>query len=230
MFHPLKLRDIGLRVNVISHAEADENPALTTPRSSTAGGRIKRALRREALYSTCALALLIGGCSKRQAPPRIVYTPAPPAAAAPASTEPSPTMVIEEPPPPAEPVQVSTPEATPDKTTRPRRRVLRTEPPAVSTEPPEAPETPPAEVPALEPRESSAQETALRRQIQALQEDVRGRLARIKEAKLSEADRKTLEDARTFFAQSNRALEEGDLQRALNLARKASLLAAALEQ
>jgi hypothetical protein len=85
-------------------------------------------------------------------------------------------------------------------------------------------------VPALEPRESSAQESALRRQVQALQEDVRTRLSRINEAKLSQDDRKTLDDARTFFAQSNRALEEGDLQRALNLARKASLLVAALEE
>jgi hypothetical protein len=85
-------------------------------------------------------------------------------------------------------------------------------------------------VPALEPRETSAEESALRRQVQALQEDVRGRLARINEAKLSPDDRKTLDDARTFFTQSNRALEEGDLQRALNLAQKASLLVAALEQ
>ena len=82
----------------------------------------------------------------------------------------------------------------------------------------------------LAPRESSAQETALRQQIQALQADVRERLARINEAKLSEIDRKTLEDARTFFAQSNHALEAGDLLRALNLARKASLLVTALEQ
>jgi Leucine-rich repeat (LRR) protein len=85
-------------------------------------------------------------------------------------------------------------------------------------------------VPALEPRETSAQESALRRQIQALQEDVRGRLSRINEVKLTPDDRRTLEDARTFFVQSNHALEEGDLQRALNLARKASLLVAALEQ
>jgi hypothetical protein len=85
-------------------------------------------------------------------------------------------------------------------------------------------------VPALEPRESSAQVSVLRPQIQSLQEDVRTRLLRIKGSKLSPEDRKTLEDARTFFAQSNRALEQGDLERALLLARKASLLVAALEQ
>jgi hypothetical protein len=63
-----------------------------------------------------------------------------------------------------------------------------------------------------------------------LQGDVSRRLARFNEARLSPADRKTLDDARTFFAQSTRAREEGDLQRALTLARKASLLVSALEQ
>jgi RNA polymerase-interacting CarD/CdnL/TRCF family regulator len=94
---------------------------------------------------------------------------------------------------------------------------------------PETPEPPPEAVPALEPRESTAQEAAQRQQIQRLQEDVRQRLARLNEARLSPSERKTLEDARTFFAQSTRAIESGDLQRALNLARKASLLVAALE-
>jgi hypothetical protein len=82
----------------------------------------------------------------------------------------------------------------------------------------------------LEPRESSAEEVALRRQIQALQEDVRQRIAKLSRAGLGGADRKTLDDARTFFAQSNRALSEGDFQRSLTLARKASLLVSALER
>lgn len=181
--------------------------------------------------------MLIGGCPKRQAQPRIVYTTPPPAAAAaPASTAPPQALVIEEPAPPTKAEQVSTPNAAQEKPARPRRRVARTEPPT-STEPSdanEAPETPeeppPAAVPALEPRESSAQVSVLRPQIQSLQDDVRTRLSRINESKLSLEDRKTLEDARTFFAQSNRALQQGDLQRALLLARKASLLVAALEQ
>jgi hypothetical protein len=62
-----------------------------------------------------------------------------------------------------------------------------------------------------------------------LEEDVRQRLARLKGAQLSANDRRTLEDARTFFAQSTHAMASGDLPRALNLARKASLLLAALE-
>jgi hypothetical protein len=85
-------------------------------------------------------------------------------------------------------------------------------------------------VPALEPRESSAEIAALRRQIQGLQDDVRQRIAKLSDAGLTDADRKTLDDARTFFAQSTRALNEADLQRALTLARKASLLVLALER
>ncbi len=141
-------------------------------------------------------------------------------------------MVIEEPAPPEEPPAPSPqPTVQPEPARRPRRR-LRTEPPGAATEnTPETTEPPPtSQVPSLEPRESSAQETALRRQIQGLQDDVRQRIAKLSRAGLSGADRKTLDDARTFFAQSTRALNDADLQRALNLARKASLLVSALER
>jgi len=136
-------------------------------------------------------------------------------------------MVIEEPAPPEPPAPSPQP-TSPPKPAR-RRRVLRTEPPAAAAEK-ETTEPPAPQVPSLEPRESSAQETALRRQIQGLQDDVRQRIAKLSRAGLSGADRKTLDDARTFFAQSTRALDEADLQRALNLARKASLLVSALER
>ena len=178
----------------------------------------------------CSLALFIGGCPKRQPPTRIVYVPPPqPAATQPSAAE-TPSMVIEEPAPPEEP-----PAPSPQPTTNPepaqrRRRVLRREAPAAAAEStPETTEPPTPQVPSLEPRESSAQEAALRRQIQGLQDDVRQRIAKLSRAGLSGADRKTLDDARTFFAQSTRALNEADLQRALNLARKASLLVSALE-
>ena len=94
---------------------------------------------------------------------------------------------------------------------------------------PENPETPPAEVPALEPRQSTAQETELRRQFVDLEQDIEKRLAQLSGAHLSANDQKTLEDARTFFAQARQAMASGDLPRALNLARKAGLLLAALE-
>jgi hypothetical protein len=88
----------------------------------------------------------------------------------------------------------------------------------------------PAEVPALEPRESPGQQTALRQQILDLQGRLRQRTARFDRLRLSSEARKTLDDARTFLAQSERALLDGDLGRARNLANKASLLVSALEQ
>lgn len=192
---------------------------------------MRSALKRGPLSSICGLALLIGGCPKRQAPPRIVYVVAPTPAAAATSTEPPQTMVIAEPAPVPEPAEVSAPSPPPPKPEHRRRRILRTEPvPPADAEVLETPEPPAVEVPALEPRETSTEGAALRLQIQRMQADVRQRLSRFNEDKLSAPGRKTLEDARTFFTQSGRALEEGDLHRALTLARKASLLVRALEE
>ena len=182
----------------------------------------------------CSLALLIGGCPKRQAPSRIVYVPSPPPAATqPTAAEGAPAIVIEEPAPPEPAVtpppapETSLPKVTP---TKGRHGQRKEQPPADTETPPETTEPPPApQVPSLEPLQSSAQEADLRRQIQELQDDVRERIAKLNPAELSSADRKTLEDARAFFAQSTRALNEADLQRALTLARKASLLVSALE-
>ena len=193
-------------------------------------------LRRGSISSLCALLLSIGGCPKRQEPKSIVvYVPAQaPAhapAAAPAAGEPQ-VLVIEEPAPPPEPEETPPP-PTPEPTAPHRRRSpaptpTPNEPDETST--PENPETPPAEVPALGPRESSAQETELRRQYLNLELDIRQRLTRLNGAQLSANDRRTLEDARTFFVQATHAMASGDLPRALNLARKASLLLAALEE
>jgi len=201
--------------------------------------KIPNAMKRKPLpILWCSLALFIWGCPKRQGPSRIVYVPAPTPAATQATTGTqapadanAPTMVIEEPAPPepapAPPQEVPAPKETP----HPHRRVLRREPPAAGPEnTPETVEPPAPQVPSLEPRESSAQEAALRRQIQGLQLDVRQRIAKLDQAGLSGVDRKTLDDARSFFAQSTQALNEGDLQRALTLARKASLLVLALER
>jgi hypothetical protein len=193
------------------------------------------AVKLRALPFFCwSLALFIGGCPKRQAPTRIVYVPSPPPEVTQASAAGTPTMVIEEPAPPEPPAPSPNPSTNPS--TNPnasarRRHVLQMGPPAQATETTpettEPPVTPP--VPSLEPRESSAQEAALRSQIQGLQDDVRQRMAKLSHAGLTGADRKTLDDAQTFFTQSTRALHEGDLQRALTLARKASLLVLALE-
>ncbi len=184
------------------------------------------------IASVCALALWIGACPRRQGPASaVVYVPAQAMAPNAAEANPPSVWVIEEPAPPPEP-EATPPPTTPQPT--PQRHITRHEPATTSAEPDdtstqEVPETPPAEVPALEPQESSAQENNLRGQVQTLQQNVRERMSRLNMAHLSANERKTLDDANTFLAQSARAYESGDYQRALNLARKASLLVAALE-
>jgi hypothetical protein len=193
-------------------------------------------LRHGTLAPVCALLLWMGGCPKRQDTKSIVvYVPAQAPAAAPPAAK-SQVLVIEEPAPPPEPKETPPPKTAGSSKTaagsrgggsRPAHTPTPTEPD--ETSPPESPETPPAEVPALEPRASTAQETALRQEVQRLQQDVRQRMARLIPARFSPNEGKTLDDARTFLAQSTRAFESSDLQRALNLAHKASLLVAALE-
>jgi len=166
--------------------------------------------------------------------PAPVPTPAQVAASAPPATKPQ-VLVIEEPAPPPEPEpepEETPPPQTPEPTARHRvRHPAHPETPTDQDEAPtvENPETPPAEVPALEPRQSSAQENELRRQFLGLQQDIGKRLEKLSSAHLSANDQKTLEDARTFFAQANHAMASGDLPRAMNLAHKAGLLLAALE-
>jgi ferritin len=85
-------------------------------------------------------------------------------------------------------------------------------------------------VPALQPRESPQQQTELRNKVLQLQQNVKARIAALERTQMANLDRKTLNGARMFVAQSDRALKSGDQQRAFNLARKASLLVDALEQ
>ena len=140
--------------------------------------------------------------------------------------------MIEEPQPPEEIAEPSpAPEAPEPKPVRRRPRPARTGTAPSSAETPPEPEEPAStEVPALEAREAPAQQVALRQQIAGLQQDLHRRTSQLERRSLSAGDRKTLEDARTFLAQSERALADGDLQRALNLAQKASLLVSALDQ
>jgi type IV secretory pathway VirB10-like protein len=191
------------------------------------------------LATVCAFLLGIGGCHPRQQPGNlVVYVPAPapaPAAVSASATAPQ-VLVIPEPAPPEEAEETPPPE-TPEPAKNPAvsrtgagrraRAVTPAEPEETPTE--ESPETPPAEVPALEPRQSSAQQDELRRQYANMERDIRQRLDRLSGAHLAGNDQKTLADARTFFTQAEQAVAGGDLPRALNLARKASLLLAALE-
>jgi hypothetical protein len=175
----------------------------------------------------CGLALLIFGCPKRQTTPRVVYVPAPPAAAEQRPEPAGGTLVIQEPAPPEIKPEVIVEEAPPEgKPVRTRRR------PAVSEQPPSetSDETAPAAgLPALEPRESPAQQTAQRQQIIQMVAANRDRIAQLRRTQLSELERKTLDDAQMFLEQSQHALETNDLVRALNLARKASLLTNAVQ-
>jgi len=178
------------------------------------------------------LALFIWGCPKRQPPPQVVYVPSPPVAATvEASAEPPETLVIEEPIAEEEPKAVSPEsEAATPQPSPPRRRPVRTAPAGPAEAAVELAAPPAPEVPALQPRESPAQGAALRQQIVGLQQQVRQRIGRLDSRQLSPTDRKTLDDAGGFLDQSDKALEEGDLQRANTLARKASLLVSAVEQ
>ena len=84
--------------------------------------------------------------------------------------------------------------------------------------------------PALEPLGTNEQQANLRRAIAADQEGTQKRIAQLERANLAIDDRKTLGDARAFLAQSTRALENGELERARLLAHKAALLVQAVEQ
>ncbi|HEV2348523.1 MAG TPA: hypothetical protein VG028_01625 [Terriglobia bacterium] len=143
--------------------------------------------------------------------------------------------MIEEPTttePEERPVEVKPPESRiPKNPVRPRRRATPAETlgeaPAA---PPEAVPQPTPSAPALEPRESPQQQSELRNKVVQMQESVRARIGALGHTSMASLDRRTLEGARMFLVQSERARDSGDLQRAFNLARKASLLVDALEQ
>jgi outer membrane biosynthesis protein TonB len=182
-----------------------------------------------------SFALLLGGCPNRKSAPRVVF--APPAAPTAQNTAPASSgkLVIAEPPPPQPevvPAEQQPQESTVQKTpVRPRRHVSTADP---APETPEAtPDTvpqPPPTVPALEPRESPQQQSELRSRVVQTQESVRARIRALRHTSMSNLDRKTLDGAQMFLVQSERARDSNDLQRAFNLARKASLLVDALEQ
>lgn len=206
------------------------------------------------------LAILVGGCPKRQTVPRVVYVQPPPAANAgvasnqgtgistapkagagsnQADTAAGPTeaLVIEEPPapPPPEPVTVPAPQSTAPIAAAPKRRPHpreETHETEDQTEPANsAAPANPGEVPSLEPRSDAGQEEGLQNQLQTKEDDIKRRIAELgKNADLSTTELRTLKDATSFWSQSLAALREHDLLRAQELAQKASLLLAALER
>ena len=191
-------------------------------------------MRRDTLLSAVSLALLLCGCPNRQTSPRVVYMPSPPPAVTIPRSESSGNLVIEEPAPPESqelPSEVSPQESrTPKPAARSRRRALPSETPVEAQPAPDNADHSAPPVPALQPRESPQQQTELRNKVLQLQQDVKARIAALERTQMANLDRKTLNGARMFAAQSDRALKSGDQQRAFNLARKASLLVDALEQ
>ena len=188
-----------------------------------------------ALPSGLCLALLLGGCPKRQTNPTVVYVPSPPAAAnTSASPESSGAMVVEQPTPPEsqeKPSEAAAEDQVVQKqAARTHRRSASNEPAAAEAAPAGHPDQPAAPVPSLEPRETPQQQDELRHKVQDMEHSLQARIARLEQTKGRKLDPNTLEGARVFVAQSQRALDDGDLQRAFNLARKASLLVDGLEQ
>lgn len=179
----------------------------------------------KAFGSTACVLILFGGCPKRQTTPRIVYVPAPPAAAAESQPASPKVMVITEPAPEPVAQAPAEPKPAPHEETIHRRRPVHHTEPAPPAEQPE-PATP---MPALQTSRSPAQTVALQKQVSGMQNRLQQQITQLSRSALSGADRQTLDGARAFLAQSLRALQDSDLQRALNLARKAQLLVQAVQ-
>lgn len=158
---------------------------------------------------------------------------APPPQVAPQAGAAAQTIVIAPPAPEepeAQPSESSTATAEPPKRPVRRRRTIRTDASTEEADEETEPASPAPEVPALETHESSQALAARRRELIASQESTRKRLAQLDHAHLDAGDRRTLNDAKAFLAQSDRELERGEILRAINLARKAALLVSAIEQ
>jgi hypothetical protein len=189
---------------------------------------------RVGVLTSCCVALLFGGCAKRQSGLRLVYVAPPPAASAPSAPD-SGTWVIEEPVPPepevAKPTSEVAPPAPPPRAQKPRRPTAA-EP--SSTEPTPAPTEPSSDGPSVGPPPLVPADGAggadLRQKIETTQRSLSQRVTDFEHGPLSDTERRTLDQAKAFLEQSRRALNDGDLRRADNLAYKADLLIAAFEQ
>jgi hypothetical protein len=195
------------------------------------------ALKTGLLLLVCTVLLLLPGCPRRQTASRLVYVSTPPSAKALGVAPATDSIVIAEPERPEEEAKTTEPTDAETGTTSKRvvrhRRpgAIRPDAPAEAEDQPAAPQAaPPAGVPALEPQKSPEEQAQLRREISTSREDTERRLAQLDHLALGAGDRKTLDDARAFLAQAARALEEGELIRSINLARKAALLVSAVEQ
>ncbi|MGH9395351.1 MAG: hypothetical protein ACRD18_00685 [Terriglobia bacterium] len=185
-----------------------------------------------------AVSLVLTGCPKRQVGTRLIYTPAPPPAAAPPAQggvlviqPPAPPMPAESAPKPQEAV-----DSTPTQKPIHRRRAVHDETPDATAHgntdeaAGAATEAPAASPPQLAPASSAQQQVELEKRVGELKGAIQQRIERLSHKNLSTADRKALQDARLFLSQADQATQQGDLQQSLNLAQKADLLIAAVEK
>jgi hypothetical protein len=179
-----------------------------------------------------AVLLLLGlaGCAKRQSNIRLVYVPSQPPAAS-GSAQQGGVVVIQKPAPAQPSVAETKPERVPEpvKESPPthEQRVARKE---IPTPPTVNPKPATSDAPPLEPANISQEQASIQRSVNMLEQGVQARINRLSRQRLAGADRKTLEDARTFIAQSEDAKKRGDLSQASNLVQKADLLVQAVEK
>ena len=180
------------------------------------------------VWALC-LALVAAGCEKK-----VVRTSTPPVLVP--SIESSPEAIPEPQPEPAAAIP-TTPTATPEPEAqkpkpKPRKTIVRAPKPAEPAKP--EPAKPEIAKPAEPPKpDSSVQITAAvpRSAVQSQTQNTE-QLLRNSESKLSgitralsESEQSMAKQARNYIAQSRQAIQEGEIERAYNLAVKASLLA-----
>ena len=178
--------------------------------------------------SACCIALLIGGCAKRQSGTRLVYVASPPAPQGGAPAPDSGMLVIEEPAKPElqelEPRKDLELLNTPLSGQSSKRKATSASSSAESSSEQTLVEPPPP----LEPANSPGQ--GGRQQLEKVQHDMGASIEHFERSSLSGPEKQTLAEARAFLDQSTRALKDGDLPRAEKLADKARLLITALEK
>ena len=179
--------------------------------------------------SACCIALLIGGCAKRQSGTRLVYIASPPAPQGGAPAPDSGMLVIEEPAKPElqelEPRKDLELLNTPLSGGSSKRKATSASASSAESSSEETLVEPP---PPLEPANSPGH--GGRQQLEKVQHDMGASIEHFERSSLSGPEKQTLAEARAFLDQSTRALKDGDLPRAEKLAAKARLLITALEK
>ena len=179
--------------------------------------------------SALCLALVATGCEKK-----VVRTSTPPVLVP--SIESSPQPVPQPQPQPAASIPTpppATPEPDVEKPkTKPHKTIVRTPAPKPAEQPKPEPAKPEIAKPAEEPKTdvqitAAVPQSTTQSQTQTAEQLLRkseGKLNGISRA-LNESEQSMAKQARNYIAQSRQAIQEGEVERAYNLAVKANLLA-----